>query len=516
MGDSAGNAVLIIGAGPSGLFAAVELARHGVRARVIEREPRPHHQARATALQPGTLEILQQAGVLDRVLPACEHLGFARVFQVTDAGLERMSELAFAGVGCEWEFQGSLPQWRTEQILADRLAELGGGVERGVSVVSLTERADGMLVGLEAAAGARQDVEACWVIGAGGAHSTTRASMNERLAGSTYPGTALVADIRLTADLPRDGSALVASRAGYVLLAPLPGGRWLTFVGDLDDDEIALLDHGAAAGVAPEAVAAAMARRIPTAVLEIDDIAWASTFRMHRRLVPRLADRHRFLLGDAGHLSSPFGGEGLNSGLHDAHNLGWKLALDLHGRARPGLLDSFAWERLAADRHVLQVSDRLHQLAHGAVEAARSGSAPSTPPAAQDVTALARARSMLDVSYAGSPLIGERLAPGTPPLPSPAPGDRYPGRASLTGGRHQAVVFGIAADAELATLSRRWQGIVDVSQGTGDPRRVGLAREGAVLIRPDGYIGFRAVPADRAGISALDGHLSSYLVPESA
>jgi 6-methylpretetramide 4-monooxygenase / 4-hydroxy-6-methylpretetramide 12a-monooxygenase len=178
---------------------------------------------------------------------------------------------------------------------------------------------------------------------------------------------------------------------------------------------------------------------------------------MHRRLVPRLAGRHRFVLGDAGHLSSPFGGEGLNAGLHDAHNLGWKLALDLHGCAKPELLDSFAAERLTADRHMLQVSDRLHQLARRAVEAARSGSAPSAPPAAQDVAALARARSMLDVSYAGSPLIGERLAPGTRPLPSPAPGDRYPGRASLTGSRHQAVVFGAAADADLAGLSRRWQ-----------------------------------------------------------
>ncbi len=153
MGDSAEAAVLVIGAGPSGLFAAIELARHGVRARFVEREPRPHHQARATALQPGALEILQQAGVLDRVLPASEHLAFARVFQVGAAGLTRVSELAFSGVGCEWEFQCSLPQWRTEHILADRLAELGGAAERGVTVVSLTERDDGVRVGLESADG---------------------------------------------------------------------------------------------------------------------------------------------------------------------------------------------------------------------------------------------------------------------------------------------------------------------------------------------------------------------------
>src|SRR6202046_4140268 len=136
-----GTEVLVVGAGPSGLFAAAELARHGVKAHVVERAPQPHRQARATALQPATLEILQQAGIAGRVLEASEHLRFSRVF---DADLRCVAEMPFAGVGCRWEFQCSLPQWRTEQILAGRLAELGGTVERGVSAVSMQDRHDGV------------------------------------------------------------------------------------------------------------------------------------------------------------------------------------------------------------------------------------------------------------------------------------------------------------------------------------------------------------------------------------
>jgi 6-methylpretetramide 4-monooxygenase / 4-hydroxy-6-methylpretetramide 12a-monooxygenase len=500
MGGSGEADILVIGAGPAGLFAALELARHGVRARVVERAPQPHRQARATALQPGTLEILQRAGCLDRVLGASVHVGFARVF---DPGLSCVSELALTGAGCPWEFQCSLPQWRTEQILAGRLTELGGAVDRGISVVSVTEREDGVLAGLEETDGTRRQVEAAWVIGAGGAHSATRASMGEDLAGSTYPGVALVADVRVTCGLPRDGSALIGCPAGYVFLAPLPGGRWISFVGDLDRQEAEALGRDPA----PAAVTAAVGRRIPADLIRVDDVAWAATFRMQRRLAPRLADSRRFLLGDAGHLSSPFGGEGLNSGLHDGANLAWKLALEARGRARPGLLESFAVERTAADRQVLKVSDQVHELAHAAAESARTGSFPA-PPSPEAVAALVRARSMLDVSYTGSPLAAEYVAPPGRALDGPGPGDRYPGRAGLTGTRHTLLLSGDVPESEVAPLRRRWRDLVDVVPAGGDRQT-----PAAVLVRPDGFIAFRAAPADRAGLRALDAHRDSYLVP---
>ena len=495
----------MVGAGPSGLFAAVELARHGVAARLVERAPQPHRQARATALQPATLEILQQAGAAGRVLETAEHLGFGRVF---DASLRCVAEMPFAGAGCRWEFQCSLPQWRTEQILAGRLDELGGSVERGLEVVSVTERDQDVSVALRRPGGPTETVTASWVVGAGGAASVTRGSMAESLLGTTYAGTALAADVQVSCGLPRDGSALIASPDGYVLLAPLPGERWICFIGELDEAEAERLDRDRSIA----AISAAIERRVPSG-LRVDDVAWASPFRMHRRLAPHLADKRRFLLGDAGHLSSPFGGEGLNSGLQDAHNLAWKLALAQRGRARPNLLDSFEAERAAADRHVLEVSDGLHQqLAEGAVEAARTGVFPA-PPSKERLAALVRSRCMLDVSYAGTPLVGEYLAPGAAPPAGPVPGDRYPGRVDLPGTGHHLLVFGAAEDADLARITGKWGDHVHITRSTGDGGQAEPAAGLAVLVRPDGYIGFRAAPASQAGLRALDAHLDSYLVP---
>jgi len=492
--------VVVVGAGPSGLFAAAELARHGVVARVVERLPVPHRQTRATAVQPGTLELLARAGLVERVLAASVHVRYARV---VDADLKPVSELPYAGIGCRWEFQCSLPQWRTEEILAERLTELGVVVERGVAVASVQEREDGVLLGLERADGTSTAVEAGWVIGAGGAHSVMRASMAESLEGVTLPGTVLAADVQVRCDLARDASNLVATPEGFVLLAPLPGERWLTFVGDLDEDELAHL----ARATPSEVVVAGIGRRIAGDAV-VEDVGWATSFRMHQRVVPRLAQGRRFLLGDAGHLSSPFGGEGLNAGLHDAEDIAWKLALTVRGHARPVLLGSFEIERLAADHHVLEVSGRIDGMVRAAVEAARTGVRPS-PATPDQRVAMARSRCLLDLTYAGSPLVGEHLGVGVEPPPPPGPGGRFPGRSVLTGTAHHLLISGAADAAGVERLHRRWRGLVDVVHSTD----AASGSSGALLVRPDGHIGFRALPADAAGLAALDTFLDSYLVP---
>jgi 6-methylpretetramide 4-monooxygenase / 4-hydroxy-6-methylpretetramide 12a-monooxygenase len=328
--------VLIIGAGPSGLFAAAELTRHGVDARLIEREAGPHREARATAIQPGTLEILDSVGVLPPFLDAAEHVRCARLY---GPGMAELGAMSHDGIDCRCKFQCSLPQYETQRILEAHLVSLGGVVERGITATKLEGGTDEVRVELVHADGRAETVHPSVVIGAGGAHSVTRHSMSEPLGGATYRGHFLVADIAMPAPFPRDEAGVICSSHGLLLLAPLPGGRWITFQ-DLEEE----VETVSAQHVIARIQARLGGKYRPT------DVAWFTPFRMHRRIVSRLADGRRFLIGDAAHLSSPFGGEGLNSGLHDGYDLAWKLALVLRGHARRALLDHYVAERLIADR----------------------------------------------------------------------------------------------------------------------------------------------------------------------
>ena len=213
------------------------------------------------------------------------------------------------------------------------------------------------------------------------------------------------------------------------------------------------------------------------------------------------------------HLSSPLGGEGLNAALMDAADIAWKLALVVRGAARPSLLDSYATERGAADHHVLEVSDEVHGFVMGLVAMCDGGGAPTLPPGGSGAETLAgmRRRSMLDVSYAGSALVGQAGAVAE----GPSPGERFPARHRLSGTSHHLIVFGEAP--RLDHLRARWGklvSIVDASSAHFDATEAGVPNGGAILVRPDGFIGFRAAPADETTMAALDAHLATYLVPD--
>ena len=494
------NEVLIIGAGPSGLFAAAELIRRGVEVRLIERDACPHHEARATTIQAGTLEILDSVGLVAAFIDAAEHVRCARIY---GSDMSELRVTTFDGVDCRWKFQCVLPQYETERILEKHLVCLGGTVERGVTATRLELDADDVLAELLHADGSVETVHPRVIVGAGGAHSVTRHSMNELLDGATYEGHFLVADIAMRAPLPRDESSIICGPDGLLLLSPLPGERWISFQ-DLEETMQTVSAEDVVTGI--EARLGARCR--PT------DVAWFSPFRMHRRIVSRLTDGRRFLIGDAAHLSSPFGGEGLNAGLQDAYDLAWKLALVLRGQACRSLLDDYQVERSIADRHVLDVSDQVHRGIVGIAETVRQRR--EVPAAVTDPFAdalLRNARAMIDVDYAASPLVTDHLetrAVGA----EPSPGRRYPDWTRFGGTSHHLLVFGPVAEFEsLTRLGRRWARCVEISCDSDvDPARAGIPTGGMVLVRPDGHIGFRSPSVDAVAFSALDRHLSSYLI----
>jgi 2-polyprenyl-6-methoxyphenol hydroxylase-like FAD-dependent oxidoreductase len=496
------NDALIIGAGPSGLFAAAELARRGVEARLIEREARPHREARATAIQPGTLEILDSVGLLSPFLETAERVRCSRLYgpDMVELGATRHE-----GLDCRCQFQCSLPQYETQRILEAHLGSLGGVVERGVTATRVDAEADGGAVDLVHADGWVETVRPSVVIGAGGAHSITRHAMREPLEGAAYRGHFLVADIAMPAPFPRDEAGVVCGPHGLLLLAPLPRGRWISFQ-DLEED---------VETVAAEDVVARVQVRLggkfrPT------DVAWFAPFRMYRRIVSRLADGRRFLIGDAAHLSSPFGGEGLNAGLQDGYDLAWRLALVLRGHARRSLLDAYVVERRIADQHVLAVSDQVHTSISDVADSIRQGREVHAAVVGPMVAALQRnARAMLDVDYAGSPLVADYGRSGAGSV-RPHPGQRYPDWKRLGGTLHHVLLFGPVPDAAaLARLRRRWSELVQISHDPSlDPIRAGVPAGGVILIRPDGHIAFRFPSADAAALTALDGHLGSYLIPD--
>jgi 2-polyprenyl-6-methoxyphenol hydroxylase-like FAD-dependent oxidoreductase len=218
--------VLIVGSGPAGLFAACELLRHGVKPRVVERLPAPHDETRGTALQPAVLEVLARGGLIEPFLRAGVRI---RHIQLLGPGLREIATANLADIGSGYEFQCSLPQWRTEAILRERLESLGLEIEFGTEVTLIEDDPAGLRVTLDTG-GRTEPVTAAYVLGAGGGHSVTRHSMDEHLDGETYGGRFVVADAKVSLSSQPECGRVIMGPTGFVLFLPLPDDRWLIFV----------------------------------------------------------------------------------------------------------------------------------------------------------------------------------------------------------------------------------------------------------------------------------------------
>ncbi|MET7906442.1 FAD-dependent monooxygenase [Streptomyces sp. NPDC005355] len=356
--DMAGAEVLIVGAGPSGLTLAIDLARRGVLARLVERGEGLFPGSRGKAIQPRTREVFDDLGVIDAVRKAGGP--FPSMMAWEDGrrlGTFEMLEGAPPAPDAPYREVWMVPQWRTAEVLYERLREVGGEVEFGTALTGLTHTADAVEARLSYADGSTGTLRARYLVAADGGRSTVRKSLGIPMTGeSVVPHPLMVADVRLDG-LDRDHwHVWQRAKGGGFSLCPLAGTDHFQALAQYED-----LD--AVPETAPEAVRRLIAERTHLAASDVREVLWASPFRARAALAERFREGRVFLVGDAAHTHSPAGGQGLNTSVQDAYNLGWKLGAVLRGGADPALLDTYEEERLPVAADVLGLSTRIHRAA---------------------------------------------------------------------------------------------------------------------------------------------------------
>ena len=523
--------VLVVGAGPTGLAMAGQLAAAGVRVRVVDRALDRVHESRALAVQPRTLEVLAGLGVTDEMVARGNR---AVRLSVHAGGRERSLPLFDLGLrDTAYPYLLFLSQSETERLLGDHLAAAGVDVERGVELTGLTVEEGSAVAALRHRDARQEHVSTRYVVGCDGAHSTVRHLAGIGFAGGSYPQTFVLADLEADGVDPGAAHAFLAGR-GMLLLFPLgrPASWRLVAMRPPTDrtppDAPVSLDE-----------VQALADTHTGGAVRLSAPVWMTNFRLHHRAAVHYRAGSIFLAGDAAHIHSPAGAQGMNTGIQDAVNLGWKLAAALRGDADPALLDTYDSERAPVGRMVLRFTDRAFTVAtstNPVVRFARTRIAPALMPALlapRIVRSTAfRTVSQLAIGYRHSPLStegphsprrGPRAGDRLPDAPLPGGGTLHrltaaPGWHLLLGGPPDGWPAG-----EIDALAQRHAGRLTVHKLIDRPRS-GEGGEGAVdalrqlglrpgrnatyLVRPDGHIGYRAGGTDLTG---LHGYLHRWL-----
>jgi 2-polyprenyl-6-methoxyphenol hydroxylase-like FAD-dependent oxidoreductase len=527
--------VLVVGAGPTGLMLANELARHGVSPRIVDRAPEPATTSRALVVQPRTLEIFDDIGVVKQAIAAGTS---AASLTITFA--EKAVELDFAGqlTGPQnytaYPEPRTLSQHDTERILTELLHSQGIEVERGRAVTDLTQNGETVSVSLRGEDGSIETVACRWVIGCDGAHSAVRKASGIPFTGSTYRDEFIMADAEVDWKLPHGGLYGFPSPAGIFAAFSMPGHNRYRIFGNFPPGP-----EGAGAEYSEpthDEFQAMVDERVPFPATVVKEY-WVTRYRVHSRSVPRYRDGRVFLVGDAAHVHSPAGAQGMNTGIQDAYNLGWKLALVERGLADESLLDSYHAERHPIGVQLLKTTDRLFAAFGGQNPLARLARGRVAPLVASRVLASPWLRrrfigllAQLRLRYPDSPLNAED---GSGWGDAPAPGDRareaevtIDGRSGrlydvFRGTHHTVLLFtGLDDEARPAVelcriaeqLEQAYPGMVtarvvtaerfaDHPAALGDPtrsahRQYGVTAPSAFVIRPDKYIGYRGRPVD--------------------
>ncbi len=496
--------VLIAGAGPTGLVLALWLAKQGVRVRIVDKAAQPGTTSRALAVQARTLELYRQLDLTEAVLRDGHKVPAVNLW----ARGERAARLPLEQVGAgltAYPFLQIYQQDRHERLLIERLAAHGVVVERPVELVGFAEEGDRVVARLGGPDGQEGRCVARYLAGCDGARSTVREVIGAGFPGGTYRQLFYVADV--DAGGPAlDGELHVdLDEADFLGVFPLAGEGRARLIGTVRDERADRAATLRFEDVSDRAIAHLQVR--------VDRVNWFSTYHVHHRVAQRFRKGRAFLLGDAAHIHSPVGGQGMNTGIGDAINLAWKLAAVIAGRAPEGLLDTYEPERIAFARRLVATTDRVFSFvtADGPIaEVLRTRLAPMLFPR---VLAFEAAREFLfrTVSQITLNYRGQRLSAGS--AGGIHGGDRLPWARSDGKGNHaslssiawQVHVYG-AADADLLSWCAARRMPLRVFDWTADFEAAGLARDAFYLLRPDTYVALAGASAGAA--AALDAYFA--------
>jgi 2-polyprenyl-6-methoxyphenol hydroxylase-like FAD-dependent oxidoreductase len=513
-------AILIVGAGPTGLTLAHELLRRGVKARLIEKTPSISPNTKALGVMARTLEQLAPAGITTDMLAQGVQVP---VFSIWSWG-RQLARLDFAqGTDSTYPFILMLPQHTTEAILTDHFIRQGGQVERGIELVSLTQRAEGVEAVLRHADGTEERTWSNFLIGCDGSHSTVRHLLGVPFVGTTVAQRFVSGNVQMHGRLPHDQALAYLNRGHLIAYFPLPDGQH-RFLSASPPGE------SPRGEVTPEEIQHVIETCGPAGV-RASELSSLARYRVHRRRVDCYVHQRVLLAGDAAHVHSPLGAQGMNMGIQDAINLAWKLALVAQGYAPARLLESYQIERAQVGMRLLQedaLLTRLASLHHPLLCATRDRVAPYLMRSLQLHQLVTTTAAGLRFSYHHSPLVfGHRGEQGRPATFAEHVGRRAPNGPVVTsrhvapsqlydllpGISHALLIFtpqwGERQRREVHEALADWQHLLQVypirrfdtndtdEQTWHDPegglaKRYGVSDEGMVLIRPDGYISFRS------------------------
>jgi 2-polyprenyl-6-methoxyphenol hydroxylase-like FAD-dependent oxidoreductase len=476
--------VLISGAGPIGLTMANELARYGIAVRIVDKAAARTDKSKALVLWPRTLELLDHGGY---VAPFLEAGNPAHGAQLSN-GKKIVASISLDGIDTPYPYALMIAQSDTERVLEEQLAKRGVKVERSVTMESFADKGAGIEAVLSKTDGSKETVQADWLLGCDGAHSTTRHGLGLSFEGTTQDSDWYLADIHVTGLEPQDRLHIFWHSDGILAFFPITPGRWRV-----------IADLGPAAGSAHHAdptldeIQALITLR-GTAGIKVKDPVWLAAFRINERKVKQYGRGRVFLAGDAAHIHSPAGGQGMNTGMQDAFNLSWKLNLVMNGIAKPSLLDSYSTERSAVGDMVLRNAGRMTEAAiarNPIIQGLRNTMVKFALSFPQIGHVMADTLAELNIGYPDSPLsvAGAHHAHGV------KPGTRWPERLPADTGQSRFTAIG-PADA-VTGLAAKFPKLVQGSRGSARADARDLS-----LVRPDGYVGFAGAASDRAAAEA--------------